>query len=108
MIYDNFRATGAYDAAQDPSNLFHVSLHDDDIQDFDTRLDQALLAASETSTEMVLEGSNKSKLQDSVQLQTVLDMSSTVRKRGSIQNKKKPCNNGKFWWRTASTKGEVR
>ena len=35
-------------------------------------MDQALLAASEIPTEMVLEGSYKSKLQDSVQLQTVL------------------------------------
>ena len=43
-------------------------------QDFDTRLDHALLAASEIIAEIVLEGSCKSKLQDSVQLQTVLAM----------------------------------
>ena len=33
------------------------------VQDFDTRRDQGLLAASEIPTEMVLEGSYKSKLQ---------------------------------------------
>ena len=44
----------------------------DDVQDFDTRRDQALLAASEIPTEMVLEGLYQSKLQDSVQLQTAL------------------------------------
>ena len=37
MIYDHFRRTGAYDAAQDLSDPFNVFLHEDDIQDFDTR-----------------------------------------------------------------------
>ena len=40
--------------------------------DFDVRWDQALLSASEIPTDMVLVGFFKSKLQDSVQLQTVL------------------------------------
>ena len=40
--------------------------------DFDVRWDQALLSASEIPTDMVLEGLYKSKMQDSVQLQTVL------------------------------------
>ena len=72
MIYEHFRATGAYDAAQGLSGLFNVRLQHDDVQDFDTRWDQALLSASEIPTEMVLEGLYKSKLQDSVQLQIVL------------------------------------
>ena len=46
MIYDHFQATGASDAAQDLSDLFNVCLHDDDVQDFDTRWDQILLATS--------------------------------------------------------------
>ena len=37
MIFDHFRATGAYDAAQDLSDLFNVFLQGDDIQDFGTR-----------------------------------------------------------------------
>ena len=41
-------------------------------KDFDVRWDQALLSATETPSEMVLEGLYKSKLQDSVQLQNVL------------------------------------
>ena len=41
MIYDHFRATGACDAAQDLSDLFKVDSQGDDIQDFDTRWDQA-------------------------------------------------------------------
>ena len=72
MIHDYFRATGAYDAAQGLSDLFNMHLHEDDIQDFDTRWDQALLTASEAPKEYVLESLCKSELQDSVQLQTVL------------------------------------
>ena len=47
-------------------------LQNDDVQDLDTRWDQSLLAANEIPTEMVLEGSYKSKLQVSVHLQAVL------------------------------------
>ena len=48
MIYEHFRATGAHDAALDLADFFNIYLHDDDIQDFDIRWDQALSAASET------------------------------------------------------------
>ena len=54
--------------------VFNIRSHNDDVQDFDTRCDQAPLAASEIPTEMVLEGLYKSKFQDSVELQTVLAM----------------------------------
>ena len=72
MIYEYFRATGACEAEQDLSDLFNIRWQNDNVQDFDTRRDQVLLAASEIPTEMVLEGFFKSKLQDSVQFQTVL------------------------------------
>ena len=55
MIYEHFRATGACEAPQGPSDLFKNCLHDDDIQDFDTRWDRALLAASNIPMEKVLE-----------------------------------------------------
>ena len=54
------------------SDLFNIRLQNDDVQDFDVRWDQAIISASETPIEMVLEGLYKSKLQDSVQRQTVL------------------------------------
>ena len=47
MIYEYFRATGACEAVQGLSNLFNIRLQNDDVQDLDTRWDQALLAASE-------------------------------------------------------------
>ena len=85
LIYEHFRATGAYDAVQGLSDLFNIRLQNDNVQDFDVRWDQALLSASETPTEMVLEGLYKSKLQDSVQLQTVFALynQETARNNGN-------------------------
>ena len=72
MIYEHFRATGAHEAEQRLSDLFNTRLQNDDIQDFDVRWDQALLSASDVPSDVILDGLYKSKLQDSVQLQTVL------------------------------------
>ena len=65
-------------------NLFSVRLQNDDVQDFDIRWDQALLSASDMPSNVILEGMYKSKLQDSVQLQTVLALyhRETVRNNG--------------------------
>ena len=72
MIHDHFQATGACDAAQGLSDLFNICLHDDDVQDFDTRWDRVLLTTSEIPEENVFEGWYKMKLQGSAQHQTVL------------------------------------
>ena len=84
MIYEHFPATGAYEAVQGLSNLFKKRLQNDDIQDLDVRWDQALLSASDMPSDVILEGLYKSKLQDSVQLQTVLALydQETVRNNG--------------------------
>ena len=75
MICEHFRATGACEAVQGPSDLFNIRSQNDNVQDFDVRWDQALLSAGETPTEMDFGGLYKSKLQDSVQLQTVMALS---------------------------------
>ena len=69
MIYELFRATRAFEAVQSLSDLFNARLQIDDVHDFDTRWDQAPLAASEIPTEMVLEVKYKSQLQEEVALQ---------------------------------------
>ena len=51
-------------------HLFTVSLQNDDVQDFDVRWDHALFTVIEMRSDAILEGLYKSKLQDSVQLQT--------------------------------------
>ena len=56
----------------DLSDLFNVSLHGENIQDFETRWDQALLSASEVPKQNVLESVYKMKIRESVQVQTVL------------------------------------
>ena len=74
MIYEHFRATGACEAVQGLSDLFTISLQNDDVQDFDVRWDQALLSASEMHSDVILEGLYKSKKHDFLQIQTVLAM----------------------------------
>ena len=40
MIYDYFRVTGAHDTVLDYADFFSVNLHDDNVQDFETRWDE--------------------------------------------------------------------
>ena len=84
MIYEHFRATRAYEAVQGLSDLFSIRLQNDDVQDFEVRWDQALLSACDMPPDVILEGLCTSKLQDSVQLQTVLALydQETVRNNG--------------------------
>ena len=43
-----FELLGAFEAVQGLSDLFHIRLQNDDVEDFDARWDQVLLSASET------------------------------------------------------------
>ena len=84
IMYEYFRATGAYEAVQGLADLFTMSLQNDEVQDFDVTWDHAPLTVSEMPSEIVLEGWYKSKLQYSVQFQTVLALydRETVRNNG--------------------------
>ena len=84
MIFEHFRGTGAYEAVEGLSDLFNICLQNDDVQDFDVRWDQTPLSASEIHPDVILEGLYKSKLRDSVQLQTVLALydQETIRNDG--------------------------
>ena len=44
MICDYFRVTGAHDTDLDYADLFSVTLHEDNVQEFDTRWDGSLLS----------------------------------------------------------------
>ena len=44
MIYDYFRVIGAHVSVLDFAEFFSVTLHDDNIQEFDTRWDDVLLS----------------------------------------------------------------
>ena len=49
MIYEYCRVTGAHDTVLNYADLFSVTLHDDNIQEFDTRWDEVLLYLSKKS-----------------------------------------------------------
>ena len=55
MIHDYFRVTGAHDTVLDYADLFSVTLHDDNVQEFDTRWDEVLLSMSKIPSDDVLE-----------------------------------------------------
>ena len=65
MVCEHFRS---YDGAQGLSDMFRIRLQNDDVQDFDVRWDQASLSFNDVPSEKILEGSYKSKLQESAQL----------------------------------------
>ena len=94
-------------------DLFNRRLQIDDVQDFDTRCDRSLQAASEIPTEMVLEGLYKSNLLDSVQRANLM---SAVRARPSLRtgHKTKRCTKKDApaeqhgTWRSVSVSSNVR
>ena len=51
--FDYFRVTGAHDAVLDCADLFFVTLHDDNIQEFDTRLDEVVESMTKIPSEQV-------------------------------------------------------
>ena len=74
MIYDNIQVTGAHDTMLDYADLFSVTLHDDNIQEFDTVWDEVLLSMSKIPSDDILEGLYKLRIRESVQLKTVLEL----------------------------------
>ena len=54
-IHDYFRVAGAHDTVLDSADLFSVTLHDDNVQEFDTRWDGILLSMSKKSIRRCLE-----------------------------------------------------
>ena len=72
MIYDYFRVTGVHDTVLDYADLFSVTLHDVNIEEFDTRWDEVLLSMSKVPSDDILERLYKLRIHDSVQLKAVL------------------------------------
>ena len=74
MIYDCFRLTGAHDTVLDYADLFSVTLHDDNLQEFDTRWDEVLLSLSMIPSDDILDNLYKLRTRESAQLKTVLEL----------------------------------
>ena len=74
MIHDYFRVTGAHDAVLDYADLFSVTLHDDNIQEFGTRWDEVLVSMSKIPSDNMLESLCKLRIRESAQLKTILEL----------------------------------
>ena len=74
MIHDYFRVTGAHDTVLDYADLFSVTHHDDNIQEFDTRWDELLLSMSKIPSDDILESLYELRIRESAQLKNVLEL----------------------------------
>ena len=68
MIYNYFRVTGAHGTALEYADLFSVTLHDDNFQEFDTRWDEALKSMSKIPSDDFLESLYKLRICECAQL----------------------------------------
>ena len=95
MIYDHFRLTGAHDTVLDYADLYSVTLHDDNIQEFDTMWDEVLLSMSKIPSDDILESLYKLTIRESAQLKTVLELyDMEIRQKISMPNYQKMEDNG--------------
>ena len=74
MIYDYFRVTGAHCTVLDYADLFSVTPHDDNVQEFDTRWDEVRLSMSKIPSDDILESLYKLSIRESDQHETVLEL----------------------------------
>ena len=74
LIYDYIRVIVAHDTVLDYADLFSVTLHEDNVQEFDTRWDEVLLSKSKIPSDDILESLYKLRIRESAQLETVLEL----------------------------------
>ena len=73
MINDYFRVIGAHDTVLDYADLFSVTLRNDNVQEFDTRWDDALLSMTKIPSDDILESLYTLGMRESEQSKTVLE-----------------------------------
>ena len=74
LIYDHFRVTGSHDSVENYTDLFTISLRNDDVQEFDAKWDGILLSVTKIPHDDILEGLYKLRIRESDKLKTVLEM----------------------------------
>ena len=70
-LHDLRLLSGAHDKVLDHADLFFVTLHDDNIQEFDTRWDGVLLSMSKIPSHDILECLFKLRIRESAQLKVL-------------------------------------
>ena len=74
LIYDHFRVTGTHDSVENYTDLFTISLRNDDIQEIDSKWDGILLSMTRNPHDDILEGLYKLRIRESEKLKTVLEL----------------------------------
>ena len=74
LIYEKFRVTGANDSVENDADLLTIALRNDDIQEFDSKLDGILLSMTKIPSDDILEGLYKLRIRESEKLKTVLEL----------------------------------
>ena len=74
LIYDHFRVTGSHDSVENYTDLFTIVFRNDDIQEFDSKLDGILLSMTKIPHDDILEGLYKLRIRESEKLKTVLEL----------------------------------
>ena len=98
---NNSRVTGIHDSVENYTDLFTISLRNDDIQEFDSELDGILLSKTKIPHDDILEGLYKLRMQESNKLKTILevyDLETHQKKLGPDYQ------DWKLWWREVSSK----
>ena len=74
LIYEYFRVTGANESVENYADLFTVSLRNDDIQEFDSKLDAILLSMTQILSDDILESLYQLRIRESEKLKTLLEL----------------------------------
>ena len=74
LIYEQFRGIGTDDSVENYTDLFTISLRNDDIQEFDSKWDGILLSMAKIPHDDILEGLYKLRIRESDKLKTVLEL----------------------------------
>ena len=64
LIYDHFRVTGTHDSVENYADLFTIAFRNDDIQEFDSKLDGILLSMTKIPPDDILEGLYKLRIRE--------------------------------------------
>ena len=101
LIYDYFRVTGTHDSVENYTDLFTISLRNDDIQEFDSKWDGISLSMTKIPPDEILEGLYKLRIRESEKLKAVLelyDLETHQKKLGLDYHR------FKLWWREVSSR----
>ena len=74
LIYEYCRVTGTHDSVENYTDLFTISLRNDDIQESDSKWDGILLSMTKIPPDDILEGLHKLRIRESEKLKTVLEV----------------------------------